>query len=77
LDDDQTVIAQTWSGLFSWFGQQILVELVQVSTGVVELEVTSMSLELFGPFHSRNLGWIVTGLDERGLLTDVGPERRS
>jgi hypothetical protein len=73
-EDGQIILAVTWPGLRSSFGERIRVELSQWSEDVVELQTTSESRELFDlGLHKRNLHWIETGLGEEGLLIDAGP----
>ncbi len=72
--DGQIILALTWPGLRSSFGERIYVELSQWSEDVVDLQARSESRELFDlGLHKRNLHWIETGLTEEGLLIDAGP----
>jgi hypothetical protein len=73
-EDGQIILARTWPGLRSSFGERIRVELSQWSEDVVELLTSSESRELFDlGLHKRNLGWIVTGLSNEGLLIEAEP----
>jgi hypothetical protein len=73
-NDDQIILALTWPGLRSSFGERIRVELSQSSEDVVDLHASSESRELFDlGLHKRNLHWIETGLSEEGLLIEAGP----
>lgn len=73
-NDGQIILALTWPGLRSSFGERIRVELSQCSEDVVELQTSSESRELFDlGLHKRNLHWIETGLSQEGLLIDAGP----
>ena len=76
-DDGQVILARTWPGLRSSFGERIRVELTQCSEDFVCLQTSSESRELFDlGLHKRNLHWIETGLSEEGLLIEVGPVKR-
>ena len=73
-EDGQIILALTWPGLRSSFGERIRVELSQWSDDVVDLQTSSESRELFDlGLHKRNLHWIETGLSEEGLLIEAGP----
>ena len=73
-NDGQIILALTWPGLRSSFGERIRVELSQSSEDVVDLQTSSESRELFDlGLHKRNLHWIETGLSEEGLLIAAGP----
>jgi hypothetical protein len=76
-NDGQIIVALTWPGLRSSFGERIRVELSQSSGDVVDLQTSSESRELFDlGLHKRNLHWIETGLSEEGILIDAGPVKR-
>ena len=73
-NDGQIILALTWPGLRSSFGERIRVELSQSSEDVVDLQTTSECRELFDlGLHKRNLHWIERGLSEEGLLIEAGP----
>jgi hypothetical protein len=73
-EDGQIILARTWPGLRSSFGERIRVELSQWSEDVVDLQTSSECRELFDlGTHKRNLLWIETGLSEAGLLIEAGP----
>jgi hypothetical protein len=73
-DDGQVILARTWPGLRSSFGERIRVELSQWSEDVVDVQTSSECRELFDlGLHKRNLRWIEAGLSEKGLLIEAGP----
>jgi hypothetical protein len=73
-DDGQIILALTWPGLRSSFGERVRVELSQSSEDVVDVQTSSESRELFDlGLHKRNLHWIEAGLREEGFLIEAGP----